>query len=67
MFEFMIPFFKSKRDVISEKQRELLKAYNWIKNNRDKEYISDEILELMYNSAKEKIEKFPEIFKKDKL
>lgn len=61
MLEFMMPFFKSKQDVISEKKHELSKAYKWIKENGN---ISEEILDLMYNSAKEKIENNPEIFKK---
>lgn len=51
----MRPFFKSKQDVISEKKQELFKAYRWIRENNNT--ISDEILDLMYNSAKEKIEK----------
>lgn len=62
MLEFMMPFFRSKEDVISEKKRELFKAYEWIRKNNNT--ISDEILDLMYNSAKEKIESNPEIFKK---
>lgn len=62
MLEFMKPFFKSKQDVISEKKLELFNAYKWIRENNNT--ISDEILDLMYNSAKEKIEKTPEIFKK---
>ena len=62
MLEFMAPFFRSKQDVISEKKRELLNAYTWIRKNNNT--ISDEILDLMYNSAKEKIETAPEIFKK---
>ncbi len=63
MFEFMIPFFKSKQNVISEKKIELVKAYNWIKKNKG-DNISYEMLDLMYNSTKEKIENNPEIFKK---
>lgn len=62
MLEFMMPFFRSKEDVISEKKNELFKAYEWIRKNNNT--ISDEILDLMYNSAKEKIESNPEIFKK---
>jgi len=58
MFEFMQCFFKSRQDVKFEKLRELLKAYQWIRKNNNT--ISDEILDLMYNSAKEKIE---EIYK----
>jgi len=54
MLNFMQPFFKSKQDVISEKKQELFKAYKWIRENNNT--ISDEILDLMYNSAKEKIE-----------
>lgn len=61
MLQFMQPFFKSKQDVISEKRNELFRAYKWIRENNNT--ISDEILELMYNSAKEKIERNPEIFK----
>lgn len=63
MLEFMQPFFKSKQDVISEKKRELTKAYNHIRKTTNRADVSDEILDLMYNSAKEKIEKSPEIFK----
>ena len=59
MLQFMTPFFKSKQDVISEKRQELFKAYEWIRKNNNT--ISDEILDLMYNSAKEKID---EIYKK---
>lgn len=59
MLQFMTPFFKSKQDVISEKKQELFKAYEWIRKNNNT--ISDEILDLMYNSAKEKID---EIYKK---
>lgn len=59
MLQFMTPFFKSKQDVISEKKSELFKAYKWIRENNNT--ISDEILDLMYNSAKEKID---EIYKK---
>jgi len=58
---FMTPFFKSKQDVMAEKKRELFKAYKWIRENNNT--ISDEILDLMYNSAKEKIETNPEMFK----
>ena len=54
----MQPFFKSIQDVKFEKLRELSKAYQWIRKNNNT--ISDEILDLMYNSAKEKIE---EIYK----
>ena len=54
MLEFMQPFFKSIQDVKFEKLRELSKAYTWIRKNNNT--ISDEILDLMYNSAKEKIE-----------
>jgi len=61
MLQFMQPFFKSKQDVISEKKDELFRAYKWIRENNNT--ISDEILDLMYNSAKEKIERNPEIFK----
>ena len=61
MLQFMQPFFKSKQDVISEKRNELFRAYKWIRENNNT--ISDEILDLMYNSAKEKIERNPEIFK----
>lgn len=59
MLQFMTPFFKSKQDVISEKRQELFKAYEWIRKNNNT--ISDEILDLMYNSAKEKID---EMYKK---
>ena len=59
MLQFMTPFFKSKQDVISEKKQELFKAYEWIRKNNNT--ISDEILDLMYNSAKEKID---EMYKK---
>ena len=59
MLQFMTPFFKNKRDVISEKKQELFKAYEWIRKNNNT--ISDEILDLMYNSAKEKID---ELYKK---
>lgn len=62
MLEFMTPFFRSKSDIISEKKAELFKAYKWIRENNNT--IPDEILDLMYNSAKEEIEKNPEIFKK---
>ena len=59
MLQFMTPFFKSKQDVISEKRQELFKAYEWIRKNNNT--ISDEILDLMCNSAKEKID---EMYKK---
>ena len=54
MLEFMRPFFKSREDVKFEKLRELSNAYQWIRKNNN--IISDEILDLMYNSAKEKIQ-----------
>jgi len=61
LLELMTPFFKSKQDVISEKKHELFKAYKWIRENNNT--ISDEILDLMYNSAKEKIDTNPEMFR----
>ena len=54
MLEFMQPFFKSRQGVKIEKLRELSNAYQWIRKNNNT--ISDEILDLMYSSAKEKIE-----------
>jgi len=61
MLELMQPFFKSKQDVISEKKSELFKAYKWIRENNNT--ISDDILDLMYFSAKKEIENNSERFK----
>ena len=54
MLQFMQPFFKSKQDAVSEKKQELFRAYKWIRENNNS--ISDEILDLMYYSTKEKLE-----------
>lgn len=51
-------FFESKKSYQERRLEELLKAYKWIRETNNS--IPDDILDLMYHSAKDVITKEPE-------
>lgn len=58
MLEFMSSFFESKDNYKERRLQELFKAYKWIRENNHN--IPDDILDLMYNSAKDSINNNPD-------
>lgn len=51
-------FFENKKSYQERRLEELLKAYKWIRENNNN--IPDDILNLMYHSAKDVITNSPE-------